>query len=94
MNNPHNSIRIYSLIKNVIRKQDSVPVILLIMDLSGKSVIVTGGNVGIGRPTALELARLGANVTIIGRNEATCSEAVNEIIESTSNQKVSLDSLT
>ncbi|XP_063686409.1 retinol dehydrogenase 12-like [Bolinopsis microptera] len=58
------------------------------MDLSEKSVIVTGGNVGIGRPTALELARLGANVTIIGRNEATCSEAVNEIIESTGNQKV------
>ena len=58
------------------------------MDLSGKEVIVTGGNVGIGRPTALELARLGASVIIIGRNEATCSEAVDEITQSTGNQKV------
>lgn len=58
------------------------------MDLSGKDVIVTGGNDGIGRPTALELAKLGASVTIIGRSEVTCSEAVNEITESTGNQKV------
>ena len=60
----------------------------MIMDLSGKDIIVTGGNVGIGRPTALELARLGANVTIIGRNEVTCSAAVDEITETTGNQKV------
>lgn len=59
------------------------------MDLAGKDVIVTGGNVGIGRPTSLELARLGANVTIIGRNEATCSEAVDDITDATGNQKVS-----
>ena len=58
------------------------------MDLSGKDVIVTGGNVGIGRPTALELARMGASVTIIGRNEGSCSEAVDEITESTGNTKV------
>ena len=60
----------------------------MLMSLSGKDVMVTGGNVGIGRPTALELARLGANVTIIGRNEATCSEAVCEITDATGNQKV------
>ena len=58
------------------------------VDLTGKDVIVTGGNVGIGRPTALELAKLGANVTIIGRNEVTCSEAVDEITQFTGNQKV------
>lgn len=58
-------------------------------DLAGKDVIVTGGNVGIGRPTALELAKLGASVTIIGRNEKTCIEAAREIIEATENQKVS-----
>ena len=58
------------------------------MDLSGKNVIVTGGNVGIGRPTAKELARMGASVTIIGRNKETGREAVAEIVESTGNQKV------
>ena len=60
------------------------------MDLSGKDVVVTGGNVGIGRPTALELARRGASVTIIGRNETTCREAVSEITDATGNQKVGL----
>ena len=45
---------------------------------------------GIGRPTTLELAKFGANVTIIGRNEVTCSEAVDEITQSTGNQKVFL----
>jgi NAD(P)-dependent dehydrogenase (short-subunit alcohol dehydrogenase family) len=35
----------------------------------GKIVIVTGANAGIGYPTALELARHGANVIIACRSE-------------------------
>ena len=61
------------------------------MDLTGKDVIVTGGNVGIGRPTALELARRGASVTILGRNEVTCQEAVSQISAETGNDKVCSD---
>ena len=34
------------------------------MELSGKSAIVTGSAVGVGRATALELARRGANVVV------------------------------
>ena len=60
------------------------------MDLTGKNVIVTGGKVGIGRPTALELARRGASVTILGRNEMTCKEAVSQICSETGNDKVDI----
>lgn len=38
--------------------------------LSGHHAIVTGGGRGIGAAVALELARLGANVTIMGRDQA------------------------
>lgn len=38
--------------------------------LLGRHAIVTGGGRGIGAAVALELARLGANVTIMGRDQA------------------------
>ena len=58
------------------------------MSLIWKDVIVTGGNVGIGRSTALELVKLGASVTIIGRNEQTCLDAIAEIKDNAMKLKV------
>ena len=47
------------------------------MDLSGKTAIVTGSAVGVGRATALELAKRGANVVInYSRSESEAKEAV------------------
>ncbi len=40
------------------------------MQLEGKEIVVTGGTDGIGKVAALELAKMGANVTIVGRNAA------------------------
>lgn len=40
------------------------------MDLTGRHALVGGGSQGIGRAAALELAQLGADVTVIGRDEA------------------------
>jgi len=47
--------------------------------LAGQSALVTGGGTGLGRATALELVRCGADVTIAGRRVEVLEEAVAEI---------------
>ena len=46
--------------------------------LDGQVALVTGGGTGLGRATALELARCGAKVTITGRREDVLQEAAEE----------------
>ena len=48
-------------------------------DLTGKTVVITGANSGIGKETAIVLARLGASVTMVARNPVRAEEAVAEI---------------
>jgi 3-oxoacyl-[acyl-carrier protein] reductase len=53
------------------------------MDIRGKTAIVTGSAVGVGRATAFDLARRGANVVInYSRSENDAREAV-RLVEST-----------
>ncbi len=47
--------------------------------LAGKVVLVTGGGTGLGKATALELARCGAWVTITGRRAEVLEQAAREI---------------
>jgi len=60
--------------------RDSVPGA---RSMVGRTVLVTGGSGGIGKATALGLARLGADVAITGRNAARTRAAVAEIHAST-----------
>jgi len=52
---------------------------------SGKTMLVTGATNGIGRVTARELARLGAQVTILSRNAEKCARVAEEIRKDTGN---------
>ena len=49
------------------------------LDLSGKRAIVCGSTQGIGRASAIELALLGASVTLIARNVTALKEVVTQL---------------
>lgn len=51
--------------------------------LGGRSALVTGGGTGLGKATALELARCGAEVAIAGRRKEVLAQAAAEIGELT-----------
>ena len=46
------------------------------LDLTGRHALVCGGSEGIGRATALELAQLGADVTLLARREEALRDAL------------------
>ena len=47
------------------------------MNVKGKNIIITGGSLGIGKETARDLVKKGANVLITGRSEIRLIEAKN-----------------
>ena len=51
-------------------------------------MLITGGNTGIGRSTAFELASQGAEVVIASRTEESCNKTVDDIKVMTKNEKV------
>jgi NAD(P)-dependent dehydrogenase (short-subunit alcohol dehydrogenase family) len=53
-----------------------------------KVALITGSTDGIGKQTALDMARMGATVLVHGRNDKRCRKAVNDIMEQTGNKDV------
>lgn len=49
------------------------------MNFSGKVVLITGASSGIGADAAIHLAKLGANVSIVGRNKDRLSKVADQI---------------
>lgn len=51
----------------------------MVWQLNGKSALVCGSSAGIGRASALELARLGARITLMARNETKLQSVLEEL---------------
>ena len=51
------------------------------LNLKGKNAIVCGSTQGIGKATAREIASLGANVTLIARDEQKLKQVLKELNE-------------
>src|SRR5688572_27477905 len=49
------------------------------INLRDKNALVCGSSGGIGKACAIELSKLGANVTLLARNEHSLSEALKEL---------------
>ena len=49
------------------------------LGIKGKVALITGGNRGIGKASALEMAKEGCNIAITGRNEADLAATVKEL---------------
>src|SRR3954466_15832209 len=58
--------------------------------MNGKVCVVTGGNGGIGRETAKQLAKRGAQVVLICRSKERGEEAQRSIVQETGNPHVEL----
>lgn len=51
----------------------------MILDLTGKRALVCGSSQGIGKASAIELAKMGASVTLLARNKETLELLKNEL---------------
>jgi NAD(P)-dependent dehydrogenase (short-subunit alcohol dehydrogenase family) len=61
-----------------------------VSDMAGQTVVITGGNSGIGKETAVALARAGAGVVITARDQARGEAAVVDIRSRSGSQEIDL----
>lgn len=59
-------------------------------NLNNKICLITGATSGIGKATALEIAKLGATTILLCRNEKLGNQTAEEIKQKTNNQKIDL----
>jgi len=60
------------------------------IDLNGKICLITGANAGIGKETAIKIAKMGAHIVMVCRNEERGRNAQEEIKRESENEHVDL----
>jgi NAD(P)-dependent dehydrogenase (short-subunit alcohol dehydrogenase family) len=63
---------------------------MMTTNMTGKTVLITGATNGIGKIAAIELARMGANVSIVARNRSKGQAVLEEIGRETNNVQLEL----
>jgi len=58
--------------------------------MTGKRVLITGATNGIGKASALELAKMGAEIIVVGRNPLKTERVVNELKIESGNQNIDM----
>ncbi len=49
------------------------------LNLKNKNALICGSTAGIGKASAMELASLGANITLVARNEEKLKQVLSEL---------------
>ena len=57
------------------------------MDLSGRTILITGATDGIGKVLAIEFSKLGSNVILLGRNSSKLDKVYDQLDNSLTSQK-------
>ena len=60
------------------------------LSMTGKIVLITGANAGLGKETAIQLAKKGATIIMACRNEKRALESLKEIKEKSGSEKIEL----
>ena len=57
------------------------------MDLSGRTILITGATDGIGKVLAIEFSKLGSNIILLGRNSSKLDKVYDQLDKSLTSQK-------